>query len=98
MRRRDFIIAGGATVAWPLLARAQQPGRVYRLGSLHTSQRTAPYHLAFYETLREQGFIEGQNLSVDEGGYGLRADQYREHAVALLQRRLTSSFAPAIRQ
>jgi len=69
---------------WPFTARAQQPGRVYRLGSLHTSLRTAPYHLAFYEALREQGFIEEQNLSVDERGYGLRLDQFREHALELV--------------
>jgi hypothetical protein len=84
MKRREFITALGVAATWPFTARAQQPGRVYRLGSLHTSLRTAPYHLAFYEALREQGFIEGQNLSVDERGYGLRADQYREHVLELV--------------
>jgi putative tryptophan/tyrosine transport system substrate-binding protein len=84
MRRRDFIrLVGGAAVAWPVLARAQQPGRVYLLGSLHVSPRTAPYHIAFYEALRSQGYIEGQNLSVDEHGYALRANQVREHALEL---------------
>ena len=84
MRRREFItLVGGAAAAWPVLAQAQEPGRNYRVGSLHLSLRTAPYHIAFYEALRNQGFIEGQNLSVDEHGYGLRADQVREHASLL---------------
>ena len=62
---------------------SEERGRIYRLGSLHPSPRTTPYHLAFYEALRSEGFIEDQNLWVDGHGYELRADQVREHAFQL---------------
>ena len=74
MRRREFIgIAGGAAV-WPLAGRAQQPqmpviGYISG-GSASFYQSILP---AFREGLREQGYIEGQNVTIEyrwaEGDY-----------------------------
>ena len=69
MRRRDFItLLGGATVAWPLAARAQQAGKVMRVGffgpGLTASATITPYQ-AFLTQLRELGLNEGQNIAVE---------------------------------
>ena len=86
MNRREFItLVGGATVAWPLAARAQEPGRIYRLGTLQLSPRSAPNHVAFYAELQRLGFIEGQNLVVDERGYGLHVEQLADHAAEIVK-------------
>jgi len=81
MRRRDFIkgITISAT-AWPLVARAQEPGRIYRLGDLHLSPRTAPHNVALFDAVKQDGFIDGQNLVVDNHGFGLRPDELAAHA------------------
>ena len=72
MKRRELLgLLGGAVVAWPLAVCAQEQGRTYRLGSLHFSPRSAPHHVALFAELKRQGFIAGQNLWVDERGYGL---------------------------
>ncbi|MGB6349483.1 MAG: hypothetical protein WBG10_05580 [Pseudolabrys sp.] len=69
MRRRAFIgLLGGAAVAWPLAGHTQEPGRVYRIGSLHQSPADEPQHLAFVAELQTLGFLEGQLLSVDRHG------------------------------
>ncbi len=72
MRRRNFIsLLGGAAMAWPLGARAQEAGRVYRLGVMIALPRASPPVAAFFDELRMAGFAEGQNLVVVAGGFGL---------------------------
>jgi putative ABC transport system substrate-binding protein len=70
MKRRQFItLLGGAATAWPLAARAQQEGRVRRLGVLTGFAETDPEGQArlqlFRQTLAEFGWIEGRNLRID---------------------------------
>ena len=68
MRRREFLgILGGAATAWPLAARAQQSGKVYRLGQLSggTAASRIPLLAAFMRGMRELGYVEGQNLVVE---------------------------------
>jgi hypothetical protein len=66
-RRRLVALFGGATLAWPLELRAQQPGRSYRLGSLTNQPRDPPNpeRAAILEGLGQHGFAEGQNLTFD---------------------------------
>jgi putative tryptophan/tyrosine transport system substrate-binding protein len=89
MKRREFItLLGSATAAWPLVARAQEPGRIYRVGGLHSSPRDAPHHLALFDELRRLGFIDGQNLVVDAAGYGMSAERFAVHAAELVKARV----------
>jgi putative tryptophan/tyrosine transport system substrate-binding protein len=86
MRRRDFItLLGGVATAWPLLVRAQEARRTYRIAILTGAPRKAPQNVACFDELQQFGFIEGQNLIVDPRGFGLREEQFRETAAAILK-------------
>jgi putative tryptophan/tyrosine transport system substrate-binding protein len=66
MRRREFIAGLGSAVAWPLVARAQQPA-VPVIGVLDPFGRRpkSPFMQALHAGLADGGFIEGTNLSVE---------------------------------
>ena len=77
MRRRDFIsLLGGAAVAWPLAAAAQQSPSKKRLAIFSPSEPSADFHehsktrywRALFAELRRLGQIEGQNLKVERYG------------------------------
>jgi ABC-type uncharacterized transport system substrate-binding protein len=85
LKRREFITLVGGAAAWPLAARAQESGRTYRLGGLTPSPRDAPHYAALFGELRQLGFIEGQNLTIDWRGYGLGTEQFPAMAVELVK-------------
>src|SRR5262249_59090604 len=65
MRRRHFtMLLGAAAAAWPRAARAQQPGKIYRLGLLANGP-VGPLdarRVALLSALAARGFAEGKNL------------------------------------
>jgi putative tryptophan/tyrosine transport system substrate-binding protein len=68
MRRRDFIKAIiGSAASWPFAARAQQAGKVWRVGMLDTTSATlnAKNIDAFKAGMNVLGYVEGQNLVID---------------------------------
>jgi len=77
VKRREFItLVGGATAAWPLAARAQQP--VMPVVGLIRSTSLAPFENlvnAFRRGLNEAGFVEGQNVAIDYRYAENRLDQ-----------------------
>jgi putative tryptophan/tyrosine transport system substrate-binding protein len=68
MRRREFIkLLGGAAIAWPGIASAQQAGRLYRVGLVMgtSSPVFAVARPAFLDEMQKGGFVEGKNLVLD---------------------------------
>src|SRR5215831_1484019 len=76
MRRREFItLIGGAAVAWPLAARAQQTGKVWRIGFPIIVSREAfsRIYAGFQQGMHELGYVEGKDFVTEwrsgEGAY-----------------------------
>jgi putative tryptophan/tyrosine transport system substrate-binding protein len=84
MKRRGFISLLGGAAIWPLVARAQQNDRTYRLGFWSPAPRQAPPVEAFFDELRLNGFAEGKNLEV-VGAFEAVDNNLSERAAALVK-------------
>jgi putative ABC transport system substrate-binding protein len=88
VKRRDVItLLGGASMLWPLAARAQQDERVRRIGVLMAATADDPEYQprirAFQQGLAASGWIDGRNVRVDTRWAGTNSDDIRKHAVEL---------------
>jgi len=72
MRRREFMaFVGGAVLARPSAAKAQTPGRTYRLGTLTANlamSDTSPFGKALIKAMAERGYVVGKNLAIEARG------------------------------
>jgi putative ABC transport system substrate-binding protein len=89
MRRREFITLIGGAAAWPLAARAQQPGMpVIGFVNTGTAAANTPYVALFRQTLNEAGFIEGRNVAIEFRWAETRPERYTPLITDLVQRRV----------
>src|SRR5262245_58901276 len=75
-RRRKFItLLGSAVAAWPITARAQQPGKIPRVGYIRAGTLdNDPYREEFVRGMRDLGYVEGRNIAYEFRHYGADAE------------------------
>jgi putative ABC transport system substrate-binding protein len=84
MKRRELmLLVGGAALLHAPIGRAQEPGRVYRLGIMTGLPREDAIYTTLFDELRRSGFVEGQNLLV-VGRFFMREEEAPEVAAMLV--------------
>ena len=88
MKRREVItLLGGAAVAWPFAAHAQQAEGVRRIGELQTTRADSPdgqaRHAAFLQGLQQLGWNDGRNVRI-ETRWSADADRIRRYVAELV--------------
>jgi len=103
VNRRAFVTGLGAVLAAPLVAEAQEAGRVYRVAIVHPVRRVADMteggdeiYRTFFSELRRLGYVEGKNLVVERRSGEGHTGRYSELAREVVQLR-PDVIAPARR-
>jgi putative ABC transport system substrate-binding protein len=101
--RREFIaVLGSAAAAWPLTARAQQPGKLPTIGFLGATTPSAmgQWTAAFAQRLRELGWIEGRTVAIEVRWAEGRTERFAEIATEFVRLKVdvivTHSAAPVL--
>src|SRR6188472_2982599 len=96
MRRREFItLVGSGAATWPVIARAEQPARIAKIGHLESGLPSSSPNLlaAFRQGLRALGYVEGQNLFIVSRFAEGREERLPELAEELVQYAVDVIFA-----
>jgi len=93
MKRRDFIAGLGGAAAWPLAARAQQPGTPV-VGVLLDGHGWPQLNAAFARGLAETGYVEGRNVAIEYHAAANNLVRLRELADDLIRRRVAVIATP----
>ena len=87
--RRRLVLAAAAwsALAWAGAVRAQAPAKVRRIGllSAHSASNAAPWHQAFRLGLRDLGWVEGKNISIEYRYAEGRSDRFPDLAADLVR-------------
>ena len=84
IRRRDFVILLGGAAAWPLAARAQQPGKLPTIGFLGANTRLVDSQRV--ERLRELGWIENRTVAIEYRWGEGRDERFAQIAAEFVRR------------
>jgi putative tryptophan/tyrosine transport system substrate-binding protein len=83
MKRRAFLTVLAGTAAWPLVARAQQSGKIWRIGFI--AHRYEKFYDPLFQGLRELGYTEGQNLIVERRYAEGHAERFQDFAAEMVR-------------
>ena len=87
MKRREFITLLGGAVSWPVAARAQQAGRPATIGFMGASTRSVATQWVgpFVQRLRELGWLEGRDVTIEYRWAEGRSDRFAEIAAEFVR-------------